>query len=529
MKNLKLNRLNRLNKFIPCNAKLISLGLNKPNGPNKPNKRTAVGPQHRSVYSYIRYALLVLRSPAQGGTKDGCSLRFAFDISASNLKLFSNALLYALCAMLLWSPTIVHAESGDLFTYFQPYISVQEEYNSNIDLTPTNRRDDYITTVSPGLRFSTLPRAEVTGQRQAPTAEQKFGIDLDVNAGFVFYGKEEDNNYTSLNGSLNGWYLFSPKVSFRVRDYLIRSDEIREADFSATAIQGQTLISRTTRRVPYYRNVFEPSVEYGFGRENIFGINYRNNTYRIRSDQFEDSMENYINPRLTYWFNIRNGITLDYGLTLGDFERSSDLVGHTVTGRYTYRFNPRTSVFGEYTYLLRDFESPSNDYDVHRPSLGISHSFSPTLSGSAQAGYYWQNPERGSTTDGFFYDVSLTQRAEKTTYTISFQGGYTEDYFTAENLGFNKYYRAIGRVNHRLLEKMTVGLFSSYEWIKYYGDVVETRTQKDNIWTIGSNAAYQLFRWLTLSLEGSYRENHSNIDTADYTEYRGIFRVTASF
>jgi hypothetical protein len=422
-----------------------------------------------------------------------------------------------------------HAEVGDLFTYFQPYISVQEEYNSNIDLTPTNRRDDYITTVSPGLRFSTLPRGEVTRAQQAPTAEQKFGIDLDVNAGFVFYADEEDDNYTSLNGSLNAWYLFSPKFSFRVRDYLIRSDEIREADFSATAIEGQTLISRTTRRTPYYRNVFEPSVEYRFGRENIFGINYRNNTYRNRSDLFEHSTENYINPRLTYWFNIRNGITLEYGLTLGDFERSPDLTGHMGTGRYTYRFNPRTSIFGEYTYLLRDFDSPSIDYVIHRPSLGVEHAFSPTLTARVQGGYYWQNPERGSTTDGVFYDVSLSQRARNTTYTFSFQGGYTEDYFTAENLGFNKYYRAIGRVTHQPLEKMTVGLFGSYEWIKYYADVAETSGQKDQIWTIGADASYQFFRWLTLSLQGSYRENHSNFDTADYTEYRGIFRITASF
>jgi hypothetical protein len=474
-----------------------NLKRNKPNELNKPQHSSTATPQHRCF--------------------------------ASKLKLFSNALLYALCSMLLWVPTIACAELGDLFTYFQPYISVQEEYNSNIDLTPTNRREDYITTVSPGFRFSTLPRSEVTRGQQAPTAEQKFGMDLDFNAGFVFYAKEEDNNFTSLNGSLNTWYLFNPKLSFRLRDYLIRSDEIREADFSATAIEGQALISRTTRRIPYYRNVFEPSVEYRFGRENIFGINYRNNTYRIRSDLFEDSTENSINPRLTYWFNIRNGITLDYGFTLGDFERTPDFVGHAVTGRYTYRFNPRTSVFGEYTYLMRDFESPSTDYDVHRPSLGISHSFSPTLSGSVQAGYYWQNPERGSTTDGFFYDVSLSQRAERTTYTISFQGGYTEDFFTAENLGFTQYYRAIGRASHQLLEKMTVGLFSSYEWIKYYGDVVETPRRNDRIWTVGGNAAYQLFRWLKLSLDASYRENHSNFDTADYSEYRGIFRITASF
>ncbi|MGQ9647311.1 MAG: outer membrane beta-barrel protein [Thermodesulfobacteriota bacterium] len=437
-----------------------------------------------------------------------------------------------LVIILLWMiglPAMVHAEVGDLLAYAQPYISVREEYNSNINLTPTNRTEDYITTVSPGLRFSTLPRAEGTRGEQAPSAERRFGIDFDFNAGFVFYAREEDNNYTSLNGSLNAWYFISPRLSFRVRDYLIRSDEIREADFSANAIEGQTLLSRTTQRVPYYRNVFEPSVDYRFGRENVFGINYRNNAYRIKSRTLEDSTENTINPRLTYWFNIRNGLTLDYAFTLGEFERSPDFVGHTVSGRYTYRFNPRTSLFSEYTYLLRDFDPPSIDYDIHRPSVGVEHAFSPTLSGSAQAGYYWQNPERGDSTDGFFGSLSLSQRRERSTYTLSLQGGFTEEFFTAENLGFTKYYRAIGRVSHQLLEKMNVGFFGSYEWIKYYREGVEVGRQKDRIWSVGADAAYQPFRWLTLSLEGSRRENHSNFDTADYTEYRGIFRITASF
>ena len=450
--------------------------------------------------------------------------------------------IFLLALLVIGSPPKVHAELGDLFKYFQPYISVQEEYNSNIDWTPINERDDFITTISPGLRFSTLPRGEVTRVPQAPTAEQKFGIDLDFNAGFVFYADQDDDNYTSLNGLLNAWYLFSPKFSFRLRDYLVRSDDIREADYTSTAIEGQTLISRTTRRTPYYRNVFEPSFEYRFGRENTVALNYRNNIYEIESRTSEDSMENYINPRLTYWFNIRNGVSLEYGLTLGDFERSPGLTGHMGTGRYTYRFNPRTSIFGEYTYLLRDFDPPdelrdlgsaSIDYVIHRPSLGVQHAFSPTLTARVQAGYYWYIPERGNSGDNFYYDVSLTQRAEKTTYTISSQGGYTEDFFTADNRGFTQYYRAIGKVSHQLLEKMTVGLFGSYEWIKYYrgalGVLVEARRQQDNTWAVGGDAAYQLFRWLTLSLDASYRENDSNFDTEDYTEYRGIFRITASF
>lgn len=433
-------------------------------------------------------------------------------------------LLSALGAMLLLIPVMAYAERGGLFTYLQPYITIEGEYNDNINLTARNRMDDFITTISPGIRFSTMPRSPVTGEfRRVPTAEEKFGLELDARAGFVFYAKEEDNNFISLNGTLNGWYAPTRNLTFRVRDYLIRSDEIRERDYSLTAVEGQRFLSRTNRRETYYRNVFEPSMDYRFGRENLFSLNFRNTVYEIQSRTAEDSVENTISPRLSYWFNIRNGIFLEYGLTLARFQRSSDWVGHMGSGRFIHRFNPRTSLFGDYTYLTRDFDSPSIDYSVHRPSVGVEHAFSPTLSGRAQVGYFWRNPNRGPTTGGLYYDLLVTQRAERTTYTLSFQGGYVEEYFTAENLGFTKSHRLIGTVSHRLLERMTVGMRGSYERARYANNNI------DRIWSAGVNTSYQILRWLGMSLELSHRENHSNISDRDYSEYRGIFRLTASY
>ena len=421
--------------------------------------------------------------------------------------------------------------SEDIFSHFQAYITVQEEYNSNIDLAPNRfKRDDFITTITPGFKFSTTLKSPVTGDfRQTSTAEEKYGVDLDFNAGFNFYAKEHDDNYISLNGTLNAWYAFTKNLSFRVRDSLIRSNEIREADYSATALPGQNLLSRTNRREPYYRNVFEPSVEYRFGRENIVALNYRNNIYRIKSELSEDSMENYINPKINYWFNIRHGVSFEYGLTLGDFQRTPDLVGHMATGRYTYRFNPRTSIFGEYTQLRRDFDPPSIDYVVYRPSIGIEHAFNPTLNARVQLGYYRADPQKGSAVDGPFFDVLLTQRAQRTTYTLSLQGGYAEDFFTAENQGFTQYYRALGRITHQLLQRLSVGLYGSYEWAKYPGTSIEDKTPKDQIRAVGGNASYQILRWLTVSLDASHRENRSNISDRGYSEYRGMFRVTASY
>ena len=77
-------------------------------------------------------------------------------------------LTFGLFLMLL--PTIVHAWSEDILSHFQAYITAEEEYNSNIDLTSNRlKRNDFITTVSPGLRFSTSPRSPVTGEfRQSP-------------------------------------------------------------------------------------------------------------------------------------------------------------------------------------------------------------------------------------------------------------------------------------------------------------------------------------------------------------------------
>jgi hypothetical protein len=194
--------------------------------------------------------------------------------------------------------------------------------------------------------------------------------------------------------------------------------------------------------------------------------------------------------------------------------------------RYTYRFNPRTSVFTDFTYLKRDFEDPGEDYDIYRPTVGVEHAFSRTLNARVQAGYFLQDPKTASKEDGVFYDILVRQLAERTTYTLAFQGGYTEDFFTSENLGFTLYHRGIGTISHSPIRRMTVGVSGSLEHVDYVGDPGD---RKDWIWGVWANASYQLLRWLTLSLVGSYREDDSNIDINDYTEYRGILQATARY
>jgi hypothetical protein len=53
--------------------------------------------------------------------------------------------------------------------------------------------------------------------------------------------------------------------------------------------------------------------------------------------------------------------------------------------------------------------------------------------------------------------------------------------------------------------------------------------RKDWIWGVGGTLSHSPLKWLTLALELSHRENNSNIDAYDYTENRGIIRITATY
>jgi len=419
-------------------------------------------------------------------------------------------------------PSLVHADVSDILLKFHPYLTVQEEYNNNILLsTNPNKLNDYITSTFAGLNVYDLKPGN-------------YGINLDLSGGYNYYAKNSELSYWSALGRLDTWYSVSPHLTFRLRDYLVRSDAAREnvyygqlqydaqGNYTGNTLPPQQYLS-TIHGVQaiYFRNVVEPSLEYRFGRENMFSVLYRNNIYENQNPLYEDSMENTLNPRLVYWFDIRNGISLDYTLTLNTYQTSPDQLTNRVVPRYTYRFDPRTSVFGDFRFEYQDFQSPGVDYFVYNPSLGLQYNFSPTLYGLFQGGWWWQVPKQGSTSSGPFFSLSLNQRLEKTFYSLSLQGGYTEDYVTAQNLGFNKTYGGYGVIHHRLTPSLDLGL-SGY----MTRNIFTSSNEKTWQWSIRGGPSYLLFRWLAVSLEAAYIGNNSNIPTNDYNQFLAMFRVT---
>jgi hypothetical protein len=402
------------------------------------------------------------------------------------------------------------AQAADLLSKLHPYVRLKGEYSDNLDLTSTNKKEDFFTTVQPGVKFSNM--------------DEMAGVDLDYSLGAVFYMKNSNLNYISHNASLNAKYLTSQHINFYLKESFIRSEDPQEREYFTTSEDNKYVLATKTDRAIYWRNVVAPTLEYQFGPENRLGVNYRNNIYRTESASGQNSQENYINPFFSYWFDKQNGIALDYGFTRGDFEKNPDLTGHRANARYTNRFSATSSAFAEYTFSRRTFASPGVNYDVHEPAVGIAHALTPTLNASAQVGYFRKELENGPRKDGFSYKGELRNVDPRTTFQISLQGGYTEDFFTSENLGFNRYHRLTGSLTHMLDRRISVGGFASLERAIY-----DQPEHIDTTWGIGGRASYMPLKWLTLALEVSHKDRQSDVSIFEYTENRGMFTITATY
>ena len=100
----------------------------------------------------------------------------------------------------------------------------------------------------------------------------------------------------------------------------------------------------------------------------------------------------------------------------------------------------------------------------------MTFAISPTLTGSAQVGYFWARPTTGSGEDGLSYKADLANSDPRTRYILSVQGGYTEDFFTSENLGFARYHRLTGSLNHKLDRRLSIGCLGSVELADYHAE-----------------------------------------------------------
>ena len=411
----------------------------------------------------------------------------------------------------IFTPLLAHARWS-----VTPRLYLEEQYDDNIFLTEMNEQDDFITTISPGIDL----------KYQTPTTM----LDLDYELRRSLYNDFSELDFTGHRARAEARKDFSPRFSAGISEFFIRSED--PIELTGIAVFERPSI-RAGDRNRYTRNVVEPEMTYRFAENSAIRLRYRNIALRNKAEDVADQDQDAVNALLTYRLNIHTGLEFFYEYIDQTYdptippEPPRNFEGNELRGRYTYYFNPRTSAFVEYRLYDRDFERQAADfvdYKVHDPRAGFSHELYESVSVSASAGYALRDSSAGDDEGALSGRLDLTGRYKRLTGDVYGEIGFADDFLSAENLGFNEFWRVGFNGTYQLAQRLWADGFFYFQREKFID-----LNRRDELRSVQGTLNYQILEWLFASLEYRHSERDSNIPFESYTDNRYFGRITVRY
>jgi hypothetical protein len=282
------------------------------------------------------------------------------------------------------------------------------------------------------------------------------------------------------------------------------------------------LDAQRTARNKYWVNQGNVSLGYVFGEENRLEAGYNRRDRENTDPTLNDSADQRPFARLTHWFNVKNGVRVDYAYKDVELSLDDDFTGHAPGVRYLRRFRPQTTGYVGYTYTTRDFDGITEDYVVHNGFVGLDHAFSPEYSVRAEAGYFIRVPDISETTSGPSLSLGLTKEFARGSISIVGDAGWDEAYLTTGRPTFRKYFGGSLDGSYQLFEKV------SFYGRAYYRHSEEGEVRTTQIFRGYAGIRWSFMRWFFLSFQYDYADRTEDIEVLSYTDNRVMLMLSAS-
>jgi len=412
------------------------------------------------------------------------------------------ALFFLLITLFLFPMICV----ADYRVELTPRISLSQVYDDNIYLDNANEKSAYRATALPGINMiiSSINRS----------------LSLDYSPTWVYYDEYDENNTVRHAGTLAFWQNIAEHLRFNLTDTYLKSEEPLEET------EGVEVVRST--RSTYKRNTGSASFLYQFGPEDTVTFGYRHSLLENEDVTLDDGKIQNSFGNMTYWFDIKNSLELNYEFTDANFSRDDgaragdDYTGHGAGIRYIYRFTQNTNGSIGYTVMTRDFDGLTEDYDIHEGSIGFEHALSSDISLSLGGGYFTQKNERSDDETGYSYNASLAKRFQRGSFSIGAQGGWDEAYLEAERRGFTRYWGADSRLEYIFMQDL-----NGYAGGSYRRDE-DSADREWKTWRANCGLRLMFMRWFSLSLGYLYAQRDDDFDAGDYTDNRVMLTLSAS-
>ena len=395
-------------------------------------------------------------------------------------------ILYVLFLTLtVWLLSISIALAGFHIT---PSISIREEYNDNIYLTPDNEEDAFITTIIPALNLAYEAKV--------------FTLSLDYSLHFKFYSNDSDLNETSLS-RVQRVHLDSMVYPYRDVIFIHITDDYRRVPIDTR--ENYATDNELTNMTDSNTFTLNPYIIYPITNtiQARFDYIYENIWYK---DSSGDDTENHtFSLGISKEFTSRLKGSVIYSYMIHNPDLTEDYDRQSIEGKVEYLASAKLTLQGGYGHTWFDYDI-SDDVDENFWSTGFDYKLSEALTlglnysvefvESVREGTYKSKTVEGSLSYNKFVSSRLTASYSKDEYLDSDREDRSNAF--AIDLSFP------------ITDRLTNTLSASYGYYKFLPE-----DRKDHRYSARIAFEYEM-KITTLSFGYTYNKNNSTMDTYDY-------------
>ncbi len=380
--------------------------------------------------------------------------------------------------------------------YLHPFLTISGEYTDNLFNNPENTRNNFLTTLSPGIWMS-VPRTMDLPSMVNPNNTTAGGLHMAmpykhsfdrINAyvlgsmDFLYYS--ENSNLNNHDARLEGLFQLNLRggLSFRAVDRYTRGHDIYDVgELSWTMDEFQR----------YDSNLFIGDIDWDFSEKFRTKLEYSNYylDYKDVHDAFMDRDDNSISLYGYYKYSPKTSLYLQYQYIDLNYDSANiqDNKQNYFYGGFNWESTAKTSLRFKAGYQLREYKNSIVDKIANELDDYDNSSFAFELSWAYQ----------------------ITQ---KTGITLSSNYKMEE---TDSSIELNKQILAAAfRYHHQLTEKLFGSINLAYENADYAQLFGPKRD--DDRYMISPALLYEFRDWLHAELSYEYDSRSSSVDLFEY-------------
>ena len=348
-----------------------------------------------------------------------------------------------------------------------PSLSIGERYDDNIFETQTDKQDDFITVLSPGIRVQYLPPELTPGTPQ---------LDFDYRADVQFFADHSSQNDVAHRLSLTLASPLAPSLDVRLRNLFVVTEDQFARDERLGNPTGLRPIS-DQRRARTIRNEAEGRVDVRPGGRLSLGVLVGSLIEDVDVPEELDEFRYTVGTELGYLLNVARDsrVFVAYQVTFESFRTNGSLPPGATDASFR----------------------------VHAIGTGVRHELTPTLAINAGLGYSFTSSDAPQN-DG--HNAVIASAGIIKTYNLGQASlNYDRRFSSGEGEGGVVINDTVsGLVTVNLTGKLTARLASNVSWFNFQDATAGTLDEDQRFWSVRPSLTYQILRPWSVSVGYMY-------------------------